>query len=262
MLLSTLFVNGILIAAAFALPAAKGAWRSRRASTTNGTSPRDSPGLGSGSRRSQPSIAGSADLQFSTNWAGAVISEAPGFWKAVTSSFNVPQATPGGVAVWVGIDGNTCQQAILQAGINAIDFNGQPTYQAWWEWFPNPETLVPLAVGPGHTMQVSVQANSLTTGLVTIENLSTGQFVQENVQGPVPLCLQDAEWIVEDFEENGGLVPFANFGTVTFSGAAAITNAGGTAIPGGEANVLDIEQNGAVLTSVLVDGVTVVVSHT
>lgn len=33
----------------------------------------------------------------------------------------------------------------------------------------------------------------------------------------------NAEWIVEDFESGGALVPFANFGTVTFTGATATT---------------------------------------
>jgi hypothetical protein len=62
------------------------------------------------------------------------------------------------------------------------------------------------------------------------------------------LCEYNAEWIVEDFESNGSLVPFANFGTVTFTGAQA-TDSGSTVGPSG-ATIIDIEQNGQVLTSV------------
>ena len=79
---------------------------------------------------------------------------------------------------------------------------------------------------------------------------------------------ENAEWIVEDFEENGqysvfahlipvrrcssrslgGLVPFANFGTVTFTDATATSSSGTTTGPSG-ATIIDIEQNNQVLTS-------------
>ncbi len=92
---------------------------------------------------------------------------------------------------------------------------------------------------------------------------------QEPVQRPVRFhtfsgqsaALQElnAEWIVEDFEENGGLVPFANFGTVTFTGASATTNSG-TVGPSG-ADIIDIRQNNKVLTDVTVSGSSVTVKY-
>ena len=75
----------------------------------------------------------------------------------------------------------------------------------------------------------------------------------------MPLCLQDAEWIVEDFEEGSSLVPFANFGTVTFTGASAKT-ASGSVGPSG-ANTIDIEQSNKVLTSVSTSSSSVTVSY-
>ena len=45
------------------------------------------------------------------------------------------------------------------------------------------------------------------------------------------LCGENAEWIVEDYEEGSSLIPFANFGTVTFTGVVATTSSGSTVGP-------------------------------
>lgn len=63
------------------------------------------------------------------------------------------------------------------------------------------------------------------------------------------LCEYDAEWIVEDFEECGttcSLVPFADFGTVTFTDVSA-TKTSGVVYPS-DATIIDIEQSNKVLT--------------
>ena len=87
--------------------------------------------------------------------------------------------------------------------------------------------------------------------MATIENLTTGETATQDLTSNYALCEQDAEWIVEDFEEDGGLVPFANFGTVTFYDASA-SGPGGTYTPC-DGNIIDIEQNGKVLTDVVID---------
>ena len=106
---------------------------------------------------------------------------------------------------------------------------------------------------------MGVVATSRTTGYVFLENLSTGAYVEEHLSSSSPLCEQDADWIVEDFEENGGMVPFANFGTVTFNGASATKNGGSTVGPSG-ATVIDIYQN-QVLTSTSIGGSSVTISY-
>lgn len=69
----------------------------------------------------------------------------------------------------------------------------------------------------------------------------------------------NAEWIVEDFSSGGSLVPFADFGTVTFTGASA-SGSSGTVTPSG-ATLIDIKQNGKVLTSSSVSGSSVTVEY-
>ena len=75
------------------------------------------------------------------------------------------------------------------------------------------------------------------------------------------LCLENAEWIVEDYEENNGLVPLANWGTVTFTGVSAGTVDGATMSPA-SATLNDLEQNGDVLSSVSASGSSVTIEYT
>lgn len=99
---------------------------------------------------------------------------------------------------------------------------------------------------------MTVVATSKTGGTATIENLTTGTTVKETFSGVTDgsLCEYDAEWIVEDFEEcdpSCELVPFADFGTVTFTDASAVIG-GVTTTPAG-ATIIDIEQSNKILTS-------------
>lgn len=102
-------------------------------------------------------------------------------------------------------------------------------------------------------------ASSTTSGTAVIENLSTGQTVNQYITSSSALCEENAEWIVEDYEEGGGLVPFADFGTVTFTGASATTGSGSVGPSG--ATLIDIEQDGEVLTSASVSGSSVTIQY-
>ena len=126
----------------------------------------------------------------------------------------------------------------------------------WYEWFPDyAYDYSGISVSAGDEIKACVTASSTTSGVAKIENLTNGQTVTKDLSSSYALCGQDAEWIVEDFEEGSSLVPFADFGTVTFSG----TSASGYTASG--ANVLDIEQNGEVLTSVTISGSDVTVQY-
>ena len=61
-----------------------------------------------------------------------------------------------------------------------------------------------------------------------------------------------AEWIVEDFESNGSLVPLSNFGTVVFTGATAGTSSGSSVGLSG-ATVIDLKQGNTVHTDVTIN---------
>lgn len=99
---------------------------------------------------------------------------------------------------------------------------------------------------------MTVTATSKTSGSAVIENLTTGETVSETFTdvSDGSLCEYDAEWIVEDFSEctttTCTLVPFADFGTVTFTDVSAVQN-GATVTPS-DATIIDITQSGTVLT--------------
>lgn len=197
-------------------------------------------------------VNGTSHVSYSTNWAGAVMIGTG--YTTVTGTFTVPtpKVPTGGssaktysASAWVGIDGDTCSSAILQTG---IDFNikgSSVSYDAWYEWYPQvAHDFTGLAISAGDKITVTVTASSKKTGTAVIKNETTGKSVSHSfTSGTASLCETNAEWIVEDFEEGSSLVPFADFGTVTFTGASVNGNA--VSSP----TIIDLRQSGKVLTS-------------
>jgi len=255
MLMKSILVQAILAAAALAIPTSQ----ERRAQRVANRA----------SRRSQPNNHSSngnntSEVSFSSNWAGAVLVATSATYKSVTAEFVVPKpsgSSGSAASAWVGIDGDTCGNAILQTG---IDFNvgsgGSVSYDAWYEWFPaGAFDFSGITIATGNTIQLTVTATSSTSGTAVIKNVSNGQSVSKSLTSSSALCQTNAEWIVEDFEEGGSLVPFADFNTVTFTGASATTLSGSTVGPSG-AVIFDIEQN-SVLTSVSTTSTSVTVNY-
>ncbi|KAF5015933.1 hypothetical protein F66182_12548, partial [Fusarium sp. NRRL 66182] len=130
----------------------------------------------------------------------------------------------------------------------------------WYEWYPDyAYDFSGISISAGNVIKITVTATSTSAGTAVVENVSTGTTVTHKFSGESDkLCEYNAEWIVEDFEEGSSLVPFANFGTVIFTGAEA-TKSGSTVDTTG-ATIIDIEQN-SVLTSVTASGSTVTVKY-
>lgn len=105
-------------------------------------------------RKSHPKIASdrpatvinSTNVEYSENWAGAVVISED--ISEVTATITVP--TPSApsdddsgfgddeycASAWVGIDGDTCETAILQTGVDFCYSGGEVSYDAWYEWYP------------------------------------------------------------------------------------------------------------------------------
>lgn len=87
---------------------------------------------------------------------------------------------------------------------------------------------------------MSVEATSKTTGTATIDNLSTGESRTHTFNnGPASLCEVNAEWIVERFTEISSsgqekLVPFADYGSFTFTNAQATESGSVVGIDGSD----------------------------
>ncbi|XDG08658.1 hypothetical protein ABKA04_008273 [Annulohypoxylon sp. FPYF3050] len=200
---------------------------------------------------------GTAHVEYSSNWAGAVLIGSG--YKTVTGTFVVPtpKAPSGGsssttysASAWVGIDGDTCETAILQTGVDFTVKGSSVSYDAAYDFSGIP-------ISAGDTITVTVTASSKSAGTAVVENVTTGKSVTHSFSGESDaLCETNAEWIVEDFESGGSLVSFANFGTVEFTGASVN---GGTGTSG--ATIIDIEQNSKVLTDCSASGSTVTCSY-
>lgn len=214
-------------------------------------------------RLSHPKQTNNTNVDYSSNWSGAVLTSPPSgtTFTSVSAQFTVPtpqavNGQAGSSSAWVGIDGDTYSAAILQTGIDfSVDSSGAASFDAWYEWFPDyAYDFSGIEINAGDTIAVSVVASSSTSGTATIENLSTGQTVNQDLTAPdssSALGGQNAEWIVEDYESGGSLVTLDNFGSVTFTSASAgLSN--GESVGTDGADLIDLEQNGQVLTSVSV----------
>jgi hypothetical protein len=94
-----------------------------------------------------------------------------------------------------------------------------------------------------------VNATTTTSGTATIENLTTGKSVSKTLTSTSALGGENAEWIVEDFEEGEALVAFANFGNVTFTECVASTSESSEGVS--SATMMDIENtSNEILTDV------------
>ena len=88
------------------------------------------------------------EVEYSSNWAGAVLTAPPAdeTFNSVSGQFVVP--TPSipqdgrdgkySAAIWVGIDGDTYGNAIWQSGIDISVSGSQISFDVWYEWFPSP----------------------------------------------------------------------------------------------------------------------------
>ncbi|KAK9777566.1 putative Aspergillopepsin-2 [Seiridium cardinale] len=199
-------------------------------------------------------------VSYSTNWAGAVLIGSG--YKAVTGTFVVPTpSVPSGgssrteyaASAWVGIDGDTAQNSILQTGVDFYVEGSSISFDAWYEWYPDyAYTFSGITISAGDTITVTVTATSTTAGTAVVKNVSTGKSVTHTFSGSSPgLQELNAEWIVEDFSSGSSLVPFADFGSVTFTNAYATTSSGTVGLTG--ADILDIKQSNKVLTDVTID---------
>ncbi|HUY43737.1 MAG TPA: G1 family glutamic endopeptidase [Acidimicrobiales bacterium] len=186
----------------------------------------------------------------STNWAGyvvpssaSIVTNAGGNW--VVPTLNCADTPNGQVAVWIGTGGSTgsSTDALLQTGISASCANGAQQDYAWWEIVPatpNYEQIFNnFTVSPGDQMQCAVfqttsgawetKLSDVNTGLSAymttgqswgVGPTSSGSFsVQGSAAGFSYAGSYSAEWIVEDETSSATqtVVPFANFGSVTFS---------------------------------------------
>lgn len=117
-----------------------------------------------------------------------------------------------------------------------------------------------ISVTSGSVITVTATKTGTNSGVTTLKSGSSS--VSHTFSGESSsLPGTSAEWIVEDFLSGGSEVPFADFGTVTFTGATAIVS--GSTVTAGSGNSVNIylEEDSNVLTSTTISGSTVTVTY-
>jgi hypothetical protein len=166
----------------------------------------------------------------STNWSGYAVNSTAGSVTAVSGQWTVPTVTGTGSgttysSVWVGIDGSN-SPTVEQTGIEADVSNGVAQYSAWYEMYPAYPVTVNLAIHPNDKISASVVYNSNGQFVLTIQDLSdpAGHNTFSITQSAPGAQRSSAEWIVEAPSSSRGVLPLANFGTVTITNAQATIN--------------------------------------
>ncbi|KAJ3735994.1 putative aspergillopepsin-2 precursor [Lentinula guzmanii] len=201
-------------------------------------------------RKSQPKITSQSPAietnstfheEYSENWAGVFFESPPSgeTYSAVSGTFTVPSISGnGGASAWVGIDGVTYTDAILQAGVDFTISDGSISYDAWYEWYPDAAyDFTSFDISEGDSITVSVEATSDSEGTITLENITTGQSVTQAVSAPdssTVISGQNVEWIVEDLRR------------MARSSTVDLTNG----------DIVDITQDSEVLTATTIESST------
>jgi hypothetical protein len=166
----------------------------------------------------------------SINWAGYAVDSKVGSVTDVKGTWVVPEVTSVSStqktqktqnkysAFWVGIDGDT-SKTVEQIGTDSVIINGDPTYYAWYEFYPKPFfTIDSVPVKPGDQISAEVKYDQ-DKFIVSITDVTTGKSFSTSAK--VNRAERNsAEWITEA-PWHAGVLPLANFGQVDFSSCYA-----------------------------------------
>ena len=172
--------------------------------------------------------------------------------KVVSASWIVPSAScNGGTSnelfsfMWVGIEDFT---KIEQIGTRSDCFGSNPTYFAWYEFWPTQANSVTInQVSPGDQIQAQV-SYSISTSIYTLTISDQTQRWTKTFSGSGGQNLEP-DWIVEaPVDSSGQQYPLADFGSVTFSSCSM------TLIHNGQIIMAPITYNDQVFQVTMFDG--------
>ncbi|GJE96811.1 peptidase G1 domain-containing protein [Phanerochaete sordida] len=184
-------------------------------------------------RLSQSGTVSSVEVQYSTDWAGAILHSQTDTIREITGRLviptpRIPIRNDGKDAhyarIWVGVDGDVCESASIRVGCDlVVDSAGNITVNAFYHAFPGPiQHLNSSLSAPGASMTFAIALTSNTTGTVYVTEHTLDETVAQPFKTGAPLCQQDAEWVVENIVIDDKLLAMADFGTVTFTNASAV----------------------------------------
>ena len=195
------------------------------------------------------SAAAAPKVARSYNWSGYVAKG--GSYTHIAGSWTVAPGTTTGNALtanaaWIGIGGFDGTSNLIQTGTRTLEWNGQVTYQAWYELIPAPPVPFSVTVGPNDTVSASISETSKNVWTITFTNVTSGESAAVRV--PYVSHKSSAEWIVERPSSSGTLVALTPFNAFVFSGLSAVKNGKAvTPVTAAAKKLLLIERNGTTL---------------
>jgi hypothetical protein len=160
----------------------------------------------------------------STNWSGYAVTGANGAFKSVSASWKEPTATCSSrsaqyASFWVGLDG-FASDSVEQTGTDSDCSGRTPEYYGWYEMFPANPVNFSNPVSPGDSFTASVTFSGTQTYTLVLKDVTKGwtQTITKNQSG---LDRSSAEVITEAPSSESGVLPLANFGTISYSASTA-----------------------------------------
>jgi hypothetical protein len=154
----------------------------------------------------------------SSNWAGW--DNTGSTYTSVTASWVQPAVTcsrrqTAYSSFWVGLDGDG-SNSVEQTGTEADCSGGRPVYSSWYEMYPKYPVNFSNAVSPGDVFQASVTYNGSGKFVLVLSDKTKGwsHTINATLNNP---ALASAEVIAEAPSSSSGVLPLANFGTVSFT---------------------------------------------
>lgn len=157
----------------------------------------------------------------STNWSGYAVTGSR--YTSVSAAWTEPSVTCSGTTAyssfWVGLDGDT-SNTVEQTGTDADCSGSTPQYYAWYEMYPKFPTNLSNPVQPGDALSASVTTDGVGRFTLTIAD-STQHWTFTTTQRLKSASLASAEVIAEAPSSRSGVLPLADFGTVSFGSSTA-----------------------------------------
>ncbi len=175
----------------------------------------------------------------SGNWAGYVAvgrtRTASTRFKRVVGAWTEPRAQCASghqtySAFWVGLGGYRSGATKLEQTGSEADCSksGHASYSTWYELVPNLPVRLNVRVKPGDTLAASVTLGQ-SGAVIHMRNISTGRSFAKRIPFEAPDG-SSAEWIAEAPSSCGGggcnTLPLTDFGSMSFTGASAVTVSG------------------------------------
>jgi hypothetical protein len=139
----------------------------------------------------------------SLNWSGYAVTAATGSVTDVKASWVVPAVTC------------SSTNTVEQTGTDSDCQNGNPTYYAWYEFYPQPSFIITglaIHVGDIISAEVSSSGKSFT---VTLNDLTSGGSYSSSAN-VASAKRSSAEWIAEAPSSGGSILPLSDFSTASF----------------------------------------------